>query len=181
MAETRKEFFTRVRQEFADWTLLTKEQKKLLGLPMSAAEFARSKQVGVRTVHRWEGEDDFKQLLIDRRAITDAVTTPMKTAFPSVGDESTIEGSFAFAWQRLQALIANGDKAALQMFFNSPLAKSVMEAQLEASKSDFSELTDSELSERILLSVSDDDLVAAAVSRGYTCERVSGDDSAATD
>ena len=174
-----RDHYEKVRQEFADWKLLTKQQKKLLGLPMSMAEFARVKQVGERTVRRWESDPGFHELVAQRRDATEVANVPLKTAFPSVGDESTIEGSFAFAWQRLQALIANGDKAALQMFFNSPLAKSVMEAQLEQSKSDFADLTDGQLVVKITETLTDDELVAAVEGRGFTCSRAGGGDSQA--
>lgn len=174
-----REHYDRVRQEFADWFLLTKAQRKLLGVPTSLVEFARVKEVGERTVRRWESDPDFLELVAKRRQATDAANTPIRTGFPSVGDESTIEGSFAFAWQRLQALIANGDKAALQMFFNSPLAKAVMEAQLEQSKSDFADLTDDQLALKVTETLTDEELVAACVSRGFACSKAGGDDAQA--
>jgi len=164
-----------VKEEFADWTLLTPEQRKLLGVPLNVADFARRKQVGERTVRRWQNEDeDFARLLEERQAATADARTRVKTALPALGEDSSIEGSFAFAWSRLQALIASGDKSALQMYLSSPLAKAVMEAQLEQAKSDFADLTDDELAGRLLATLSDEDMAGELLRRGWLVERREG-------
>ena len=77
-----------------------------------------------------------------------------------------LEGTFNYAWVKLQELIANGDKAALQMYLNSALARSVMDAMVEQQKSDFGDLSDEELVERLLVQVSDEELVAEVERRG---------------
>ena len=165
-----------VKEEFADWTLLTPEQRKLLGVPQNVADFARRKQVGERTVRRWQSEDDeFARLLEERRASTEAATTRVRTSLPALGDDSSIEGPFAFAWQRLPALIASGDKSALQMYLSSPLAKAVMEAQLEQARSDFAELSDDELAGRLLATLDDDEMAGELLRRGWLVERPAGE------
>lgn len=170
-----------VREEFISWLLIPEKERVKLGLPRTVVAFAEAKGVGERTLRRWMNADEKFQAELEVRrsrlltqttpgALSGEVHVPGPALVKTVPQVSGIDSTFDYAWSKLQELIASGDKNALQMYLNSPLAKSVMEAQLEQRKSDFSELSDEELTVRILASVSTEDL------RAELSRREPGDD-----
>jgi hypothetical protein len=173
-----------VRSEFLDWMLLTDGQRATLRLPRTQAEFAKAKGVGERTLRRWLNADpQFQAELESRRTAVLTETTPGAASgalsaplLPAVvpSGVTEVEATFNAAWAKLQDLIASGDKNALQMYLTSPLAKAMMEAQLEAQRSDFADLTDTDLADAILDTVTDDELLDAARRRGLTLAQAGG-------
>jgi hypothetical protein len=56
-----------IRREYAAWAATPKRLKATLGLPLSKTAFADMKGINPRTLTRWEAQDDFKEMVRQRR------------------------------------------------------------------------------------------------------------------
>jgi hypothetical protein len=163
------EYYEDVKRQYVAWSAMTASERKQLKLPGSKAEFARTFEVGDRTVRKWDSEiaDEVEALKVKKvvqsggRLVETAVTYDQMTNAELLSD----------IIRKQLVAAAKGDDSAMNFLrANQQILKPLIDALNEEFVSDFESVTDDELVAKFLDSF-EADCVLVLRDRGWTVEK----------
>ena len=143
------EYYDDVKSQYIAWSAMAASERKQLKLPGSKAEFARTFEIGERTVRKWDSEivDQVEALKV--RKVVQSGGRLVETAISN--DQMSNAELLSDIIRKQLVAAAKGDDGAMNFLrANQQILKPLIDALNEDFASDFESASDDELVEKFI-------------------------------